>query len=456
MEFINKCHNGDIESAQIIYYSNKISSCYVVEAICASCENGNIDMVKWLLDLNIRRPNTHNTFLFYLTVKKNYSEISKMIYEKYLNTKENYLPILNKICSFGNLEIAKWLYEFFRIDESDYTQCLISALDHEQNQIVNWLCKLKISTGIKISIGSHYQKIPSILCNDDLDLAKQFLIIIPHKTLQLMDFNDIFQNMCKHGNILGARWLHDSSYELITDYNSAYLSACAIGNIEIVQWLHSLNVYIDNDSALISACENGHLNIVEWLHSVGANIHTMKNIAFGKACIGNYFEIALFLYENGANVLQGSKHFFTKLIDNINEDMLFWLHSLDDMIYVKNIIKIAQTIFISRDANLDNYSYQHIGIKLALIQKISALLFDAETCEIIEKYGLGEELFTEKYLESLDNIHPIVIRLLCYRSQLDNLALLIKYFPVFEYKSAGGIVISYDIYPRQVKSSAKI
>lgn len=180
---------------------------------------------------------------------------------------DNELPF-RSACAYGNLDMAKWLYEEhkvnFSINKHDaFNQACLGGHLH----VVKWLvslyisAKTQVSVEPQISIGESFR----YACeNGHLELAKYlYELTVQYNTTFIFSIVDI----------LGIR--HE-----VYVITSSFTRACCNGHLDVAQWLKTKFNWIDPawfcHEPFRSACINGHLEVAMWIHSITNNSRISK------------------------------------------------------------------------------------------------------------------------------------------------------------------------------------
>tara|TARA_B100000886_G_scaffold338830_1_gene302594 strand:+ start:3934 stop:4932 length:999 start_codon:yes stop_codon:yes gene_type:complete len=180
------------------------------KAFVTSCTYGQIHIAKWLYEL---RPNmnvsAHDNNAFVLSCKYGYYDIVTWLYDKVRNIDDYIEESFELTCITGKIKILKWLLE--KKPDLDICMndnvCTKNACYYDQINVLKWLYQLKN--------------------------------------------NEIF--------------LNDQEEEL-------FIKSCERNNIEIVKWLYdnkpSINITINNDIAFKNACNENSINVAEWFNKL--------------------------------------------------------------------------------------------------------------------------------------------------------------------------------------------
>lgn len=262
-----------------------------------ACENGHLDMVKWLHSICI---------------------------EKSISI--NYQKLFNNCYNDKSLEVMKWLYslEEFVIDMHD-TSCFYRACILNQTKIVEYL--YSISNGC---VNIHYDDelyFRESCRHGNLEMVKWLLnisVLTGNKIDIHINKDEAFLNACKSGNLELVKFLVllDGKINVHTQKKKAFRICCEIGHLQILQYLYSVSLFDirEKDELLFRlSCRNGHLEIVKWLLSLNTktqsiNIRARNDYCFRMACLNDHLEMAKFLFDQ----VQGKIN-----IRSFNNDELF-------------------------------------------------------------------------------------------------------------------------------------
>ena len=182
-------------------------------------------------------------------------------------------------CEMGNLEISKWLFE---INPNIYISAnnnyaFRNACVNGYLEIVKWLIEIDIDNEIDISESNDY--IFRITCRKGcLDIAKFLIEIKPD--IEISAHNDYaFRYACSEGKLEIIKWLYEIKPDIYMDYEYSFYSACEGGNLGIVKWLYEIKPDIDfsinNDNIFRVTCENNHIEIALWIIKINPDRYSI-------------------------------------------------------------------------------------------------------------------------------------------------------------------------------------
>ena len=211
------------------------------EAISLACQEGHLELVKWLHSIG---GNIHvrNNWCFMISISKGNLPMIKWIYSLgNIDIHENDEYIFRFCCSTGKLEIAKWIYLLDDIDMNYYTEIgFSSACVSGQLNICQWIYELGFI----------------------------------HVSLKLFKF------ICHLGHLDILKWLYSiKEYNIHDEDEICFRISCEHGKLNVAQWLHSLggvNIKASQNYAFASACYNNHVDVAHWLQNLNPNEYQVK------------------------------------------------------------------------------------------------------------------------------------------------------------------------------------
>lgn len=170
--------------------------------------------------------------------------------------KKNYVTLFDSLCTLGQLEFLKWLYDFIEMND------LKLYVDNNYNTVFNTCCKYGYT-----------------------DVA-EFLYNLSKRTEDKININnyygEAFRLSCEYGHKKTAEFLY---------------------NLSKIDENKKINISICNNYPFRISCQNGHKDIAEYLYNLSKvddnikiDINTHNNYAFKKSCENGYTETAIWLY----------------------------------------------------------------------------------------------------------------------------------------------------------------
>jgi hypothetical protein len=159
-------------------------------------------------------------------------------------------------------------------------------------------------------------------------LIEYFLGSISHSNK-----NKIFINLCEHGHITVAQWLHTVGEIDIHDNNDeAFQLACLNGHLLVAQWLYDqggVDINADGNYPIRVACSNGHLFVVQWLCTLREiDIHGENDGVFRYSCYNGHLLVAQCLYIQGVDIHAEDDDAFRSACRNGHLSVAQWLYNL--------------------------------------------------------------------------------------------------------------------------------
>lgn len=363
-----------------------------------ACSKGHIEFVKWMFSKFSINIHLDCDYPFYYACLNGHLNIAKWIYsiEKKLIFMDNLKYIFCRSCEHGHLEVVKWLHQTFDIDihaldeyafrtacannhlliaqwlitidkqidisaSNDYafsTACTNGHLD-----MAKWILSLKPEISVTIEDNVIFRK---SCYYGHLNVAKWLLTLISQDSLDKMDWDQLFSNVCSGNQYEVARWLVelrpniDIAYEKHVNFVyavekgnqkmiewiyqldpecvysvEAFITCCTQGHIQLSKWLNSFNQTWDDNiiqQAFISASKEGHLDIMKWLWSLNfqINVHVNEEFCFRSACEHGLFDMAIWIYETvpKVNIRAKQDYAFVKACKSHHKEIALWLTSL--------------------------------------------------------------------------------------------------------------------------------
>lgn len=235
-----------------------------------------------------------------------------------------------KFCENGNLDCAKWLYDYgIRInspvdihvnsDDAFWRACINGHIE-----LTKWLLEIFDNTNSPLDPDIIDRSLFFECCyNGKLETAKLLVSIGKQfgENIYIQREPYLFLMSCKNGWFQMAKWLYklgnkpeNWKINIHTNNEEAFRLACENGHMKVAQWLLSLpfkspshtntesdypiNIHAEQEYAFRWSCAHGYLEMAQWLYAISnneINIRVSSNFAFVQACVNGHFEIAKWL-----------------------------------------------------------------------------------------------------------------------------------------------------------------
>ncbi len=261
-----------------------------INHIRCACENGHLDIVKYLVSLRIDSMNSDSWIVIYIGFIKVASSSGHLDIVKYLMSLRPDLTIngyTQDAVSHGHLNIVKYFISL-RPDQIDIDKIIHIASEHGQLEIV----KYAVSIGADWTSGNNYA-IRWAATNGHLNVVKYLV------SLGAITDNNAFKWACAKGHLEVVKYLmllrtYDA---VLTDtYNDALRHACEYGQLEIVKYLISIGADWRSNCIFQCAGGYGHLEIVKYLVSLNITLNrAIRNETIQWATANGFLEVVEYL-----------------------------------------------------------------------------------------------------------------------------------------------------------------
>lgn len=250
--FYDACVNDWLNIVKFIYNLNRIdiyyNNFYIFKRIC---EKGHLELARWIYELNplkVSITEIDNIFL-HCCYSGNIELISWFYnknYEWLLRNVEYGCNIFANMIALKLYEVAKWIYDQFRIDKLDdnkinYDDMFLDVVKNNNIEMVIWFLDLK-----KI----HTEKINYYA----------------------------FEECCIHGNLEMARIIYNYSplhTQIHKNMDKPFRLACENGWLDLAKWIYyvlsnekKIDIKICNHYAFRKALKNRNMHVVKWLETI--------------------------------------------------------------------------------------------------------------------------------------------------------------------------------------------
>jgi ankyrin repeat protein len=290
------------------------------DALLYSCQNGHLEITKWLLDIypGISNSSLNQKNLFISSCMMGYFEFIKWLLEKYptidvydhfVDFGENKYNAFTESCKNGHLEIAIFLQSLDhnkKIDEYKNI-AFFNCCQNGKLEVAQWLLSNYPSINIDYTIKKHWNEYNTFVeCCQYGHMEMAVWLQSLNKNITFDEYKEkAFIKSCKNGHLNIAMWLLDKfpTLDVHSNKEEAFRKSCEYGYLNVAKWLKdkytTINVHTDNngyDIAIVKSCSNGHKEIVEWLIDIDPEITDYIKIeAFNYSCTSGNIEIAKLL-----------------------------------------------------------------------------------------------------------------------------------------------------------------
>jgi ankyrin repeat protein len=295
LTFRYSCEEGNVNLVKLLLNKNSVTDKETIQiGFLAGCKNGCTDLVKWILK-NSEIKNNILGAAFYIACKNGYFKIAELLLDDEINMISVRTAFIT-CCENGYLERAKWIlrkYPKLNIRSSNDMAFRISC-SSGHFEIIKWLYKK--NPEINIGYDKNHAFFWSCI-NGNIKIAKWLLKQKPD-----IDVKDskIFVTSFINGHVKIIRWLLFLVPDISLRYEDEYiLKICGAKNyIELAKLFLKIRPNMDAiniQKAIESGCQNGNMEIVKWLLQKHPEINYDYDAIFFNSCKGEYLNILIWL-----------------------------------------------------------------------------------------------------------------------------------------------------------------
>jgi hypothetical protein len=313
---------GPLEMVQWYYhtYGENIENKDYTHAILKACKKGHLDIAQWLYSM---RPTITHDFeaYFQFACKNGYMDIVEWIMSVNPDTditkRKEY--VFTYACRSGKIEAMKWLYfellDIYDIEidvniydggygiKKEIGENFVDACTFGHLDVAKWLLEKVSRSDFEKNYGPIINKALERTCeNGHLEVAQWLHLIRPVYVadLSFYQYYEIFKNACIYGNIEIVKWLFEKDSELkeefMEDIESIFENVCKQYNLNCAKWLYSMkpdmDITMNNHSIFRSLCKTFYwkqreesLEIIKWIISMKEDLYSFKMVVRDKQII---------------------------------------------------------------------------------------------------------------------------------------------------------------------------
>ncbi len=378
--FCLSCQEGHLEMAQWIYSLGGVNiNCGDHHPISFAVYHGYLDMVKWLISLPTFDKSNLST-IFNKCCGRDIETAAYLFSLLPKNTVCDYGLIINKACTFNNLDIIKWVFSIHpdnhNILEYFGVSCRTNSLE-----IAKWLF-----SEFEIEIDIHYD---------------------PETEETEVHHNGIiFEQACADGYLDIIKWIYSiSDIDIHDKEDFLFRTAISFGHLEVAKWIYNIDdtdVNYCHKKSLLKTCSQGYLSVTQWLYSLIPDettkiIHGEDNQLIARACVSGNLKLVKWLYsldtEESWSLYQTVvfHNTFTEVSERGHLEVLQWLYSQCEP-FLKINRQIHQDIYCELFKKAVHY--QHLEMAQWLTNTALPVRIGSEiTCLLTHIPGRYDELF---------------------------------------------------------------
>lgn len=253
------CQNSNIDHIKRIYSSKKVSS--VSSGFIFSCKANRVDVVEYLYNLGFFPSDIR--VVFHIACKNKSLDVVKWFHQKnLLNYIDNFTDYFILACNYGNLSIAKFIYQCFKkkVDVC-HKNHLVFRMSCQKNYLeqAKWLYSLE-----EMKFFVNFYDILKVCCQKNyIDMVEWIFTL--NSTDETFEF--IFDKSCDYQSFIILGWLfslNNKNIQSIVLKNFHY--ACMSDNVVLAKFLFKfLFIYIDTQ--IIDICHRyKSWKIIDWIN----------------------------------------------------------------------------------------------------------------------------------------------------------------------------------------------
>jgi hypothetical protein len=327
--------NTKIEN--IKWFINILTKTTINNILYETCNNGEIEIAKWLLEVNpeiFTKDNILESF-------KYACENGKInILDWLINIKSDIITdeiLLKGFINCGNLDVIKWILYIKRdiITNNIINSAFFNSCENNKLEIAKWLLKTKdnIITDETINTAFKFSNL----------IILKWLLRVKSDVITLGTINATF--ICSDINII--EWLLKLKYDLLT--NQTINTSFLYNNIEVAKLLlkETENVITDESINIYFISKYQNFEVISWLLNEKLDVITEEtiNTTFIYLCQENNLDIIEILFEKTNDMITDET---LKYVINIGYD------DYDDLFIIEIILKVKPNIINIIDEELLN------------------------------------------------------------------------------------------------------
>lgn len=256
-------------------------SCRLHKGFAVLFKNKNLEIIKHVIEYFGHEFLNNNIDNIYISCENGDYEIVEYLLKNYLFVYEDIIEnIFLNSCKSNNLNLVKYLFDKyekiykFNKDLAFLNSCLKSYLKHNNNDMSKYLLTLYPDTNVNIYNGYVYRLICQfnniellhVIYNKfDLpfsEISNGFIIACKNNSIDVMNF--LYEN---HGNNMNIKFSNKDIKNICTNGHCEVIEFLIINNFNLEDIIH-----LDNEFIFRKSCEVGNFEIVKLLKFNFSNI----------------------------------------------------------------------------------------------------------------------------------------------------------------------------------------